>query len=81
MPVHISETKKHFWPKVLTSLIPFRHTRRTWRNIFTMGYREYRKQIKTDKKTKFEDLMNVGEKLIFEHGNYVDERFEKMRTK
>ena len=53
MPSHLRENKKYFWPTLLTTFIFNRASRRSWRGVLTMGIREYRKQLRLDKMTKF----------------------------
>lgn len=72
MPSHISHTKKYFWPKTLTSFIPFRHARRSLRGIFTMGIREYLKQLRADKNTKFEHELSIAA-IMKNEGPYLKE--------
>ena len=72
MASHISNLKKHFWPQILTSLIPFRHTRRAWRGIFTMGFFEYRKQLKSDKNKQFKNTLSIAA-IMKNEGPYLKE--------
>lgn len=72
MPSHISHTKKYFWPKTLTSFIPFRHARRSLRGIFTMGIREYLKQLRADKNTKFKHELSIAA-IMKNEGPYLKE--------
>lgn len=72
MPSHITNTKKHFWPNLLTSIIPVRHIRRNARGILTMGFREYRKQLHNDKQTKFENELSIVA-IMKNEGPYIKE--------
>ena len=72
MPSHISHTKKYFWPKTLTSFIPFRHARRSLRGILTMGIGNYLKQLRADKKTKFPHELSIAA-IMKNEGPYLKE--------
>lgn len=72
MPSHITNTKKHFWPNLLTSIIPVRHIRRNVRGILTMGFKEYRKQLHNDKQTKFENELSIVA-IMKNEGPYIKE--------
>ena len=72
MPSHISHTKKYFWPKTLTSFIPFRHARRSLRGILTMGIGNYLKQLRADKNTKFEHELSIAA-IMKNEGPYLKE--------
>lgn len=72
MASHISNKNKHFWPTILTSLIPFRRIRRAWRGILTMGYFKYRKQLLNDKNKKFENTLSIAA-IMKNEGPYLKE--------
>ncbi len=72
MPSHISHTKKYFWPKTLTSFIPFRHARRSLRGILTMGIGNYLKQLRADKKTKYPHELSIAA-IMKNEGPYLKE--------
>ena len=72
MSSHLSDIKKHFWPNLLTSLIPFRPARRAWRGILSMGLFEYIRQIKQDKNTNFENELTIAA-IMKNEGPYIKE--------
>lgn len=72
MPSHISDTKKHFFPNLITSFIPFRHARRSLRGILTMGIGKYHKQLRADKKTKFPHELSIAA-IMKNEGPYLKE--------
>ena len=72
MPHHLTDTKKHFWPTLLTTLVFHRPLRRSWRGILTMGVRKYFAQLKRDKKTKFEHELSVVA-IMKNEGPYLKE--------
>ncbi len=72
MPHHLTDTKKHFWPTLLTTLVFHRPLRRSWRSILTMGVRKYFAQLKRDKKTKFEHELSVVA-IMKNEGPYLKE--------
>ncbi|MBE6459632.1 MAG: hypothetical protein E7009_01440 [Alphaproteobacteria bacterium] len=72
MPSHISDTKKHFFPNLLTSIIPFRHARRSLRGILTMGIGNYLKQLRADKKTKYPHELSIAA-IMKNEGPYLKE--------
>ena len=75
MSSHLSNIKKHFWPNLLTSLIPFRPARRAWRGILSMGLFEYIRQIKQDKNTNFENELTIAA-IMKNEGPYLREWIE-----
>lgn len=72
MPSHLRENKKYFWPTLLTTFIFNRASRRSWRGVLTMGIREYRKQLRLDKMTKFNNELSVVA-IMKNEGPYLKE--------
>ncbi len=72
MSSHISDTKKHFFPNLITSIIPCRHARRSIRGILTMGIGNFLKQLRADKKIKFSHELSIAA-IMKNEGPYLKE--------